>query len=148
MNPPNCLNCDKILPVDDRRPRKFCCRRCAGAASYKRQYPKNTPLVDTLGNRLSSVTVGTIGELKVILDLMNKGYHVYRNVCHSSFCDLAVVIGLKFLRIEVTTGNFSASGKLMYATHNPDRYDHLAVAMKSGEIFYFPDLPKLELSEL
>jgi hypothetical protein len=133
--------CGKKLPTGDKRPRKYCSIKCRHKQEHEKYAETNANMVDQNGKQLSSQKVGTIGEMIVILDLLKKGYHVYRNIVHSSYCDLAIITGEKFLRIEVTVGYVLPSGKLCYPPHKKKRYDHLAVWTKAGSLTYLPELP-------
>jgi hypothetical protein len=138
-----CLFCQKILSGKHLAVKKYCTPKCRQNHINKLIKEKNTTLCDLNGKMLCSNIIGTISEFRVITDLMLKGYHVYRNVCDSHFCDLAIINGRQFLRIEVTTGYFSANGKLVYPAHESSRYDHLAICTRTGDLVYIPEIPDL-----
>jgi len=102
-----CLRCGGEIPEDRLRHHAFYCSpRCAylaRRAEYVKANPK--PVFNT-------ATVGAIAELRVCLDLMNKGYEVFRAVSPASSCDLAILKDRNLLRVEVRTGRKSPTGKI------------------------------------
>lgn len=139
-----CLYCQKILAGKHLSVKKYCTPKCRNKHMDKLIKEKNGLLCDLNGKLLSTNIVGAIGEFLVITDLMKKGYHVYRNVCHSNYCDLAIINGPQFLRIEVTTGHYTAMGKLVFPAHkHHKRYDHMAICIKPGGLVYIPEIPDL-----
>lgn len=89
-----------------------------------------------LKNNQSGKT-GTLSEYKVALDLMKRGYDLFKPVTMNYSCDLLALKNDKFSRIEVTTGHKTALGKVSYSKHNPDNYDVLVVVV-GEELFYIP----------
>jgi hypothetical protein len=143
-NVKQCVRCGKKIEGKHASLKKFCTRQCSIKDMNEKYNAQNPPILTLSGKCLDSQQVGTIGELVVIIDLMKKGYHVYRNIVHSSYCDLAVVNGKTLLRVEVKTGFYSPTGLLCYPScDKKDRYDHLAVWTKSGGLVYIPELPDL-----
>jgi hypothetical protein len=139
-----CQGCENILPTGDLRIRKFCSQKCRRNQEREKYKKSNPPLKDISGNKMDSLKVGTLGEISVMLDLIKKGYNVYRNVAYSGYCDLAIMHEKIMLRIEVKTGFYSAYGKLCYPGHkDKSRFDILAVWLKSGEVIYIPELPPI-----
>lgn len=53
---------------------------------------------------LASGTVGAISEILVAIDLMKKGWDVYRGLSPASYCDLIAIKGEATLKLEVRTG--------------------------------------------
>ena len=124
----------------------FCLRACSlawyssnnGALSHKRDIP------------LPSPTVGALNEYRVIVDLLGKGYSVYRSVSPSAKCDLVAFPYLDDktapLRIEVKTSyrRINASGgKVYHASFSPGQeafFDTLAMVLPDI-IVYEPPLP-------
>lgn len=88
---------------------------------------------------LATGTVGAIGELRVCVDLLAKGYEVFRAVSPSCSCDLLVLKSGVVTRIEVRTSYRTRSGKVYYPTHNV-RADIIA-AVLGDELSYNPPLP-------
>jgi hypothetical protein len=90
----------------------------------------------------SSSDTGVIYELVVSVDLMRRGYEVFRAVSHASSCDLIVrrLSDGFLLRVEVTTGYRRKNGELGWVRHDESRYDLLAVVVDGALIFYMPPL--------
>ncbi len=92
--------------------------------------------------KLNPSTTGAYHELKVSLDLISKGYEVFRALSPSCSCDLIALKNGKSLRVEVTTGAFQAlrqGNTLYWAKHDPKKYDLLVVVADSN-IYYMPEL--------
>ncbi len=92
---------------------------------------------------LATGTTGAISELKVCIDLLTKGYEVFRSVSPCCSCDVAVLRDGKLLRVEVTTGYMNP--KTQHVIHcgkkaTSPKYDILAVVVREG-IIYTPELP-------
>lgn len=85
--------------------------------------------------------------MRVCLDLMLKGYEVYRAAFSGMTCDLYVCGKSTWLypgsipqRVEVMSGNYSPNGTLVYPPKkNPDNYDIAAVVV-GDVIVYIPEL--------
>jgi hypothetical protein len=88
---------------------------------------------------LSSGTTGAIHEYLVTVDLLKKGYHVFRATSPSCECDLAILKDKVLSRVEVTTGNRTTTGKLYYPRHPSHLYDILAIVVNSEGIIYVPE---------
>jgi len=132
-----CAGCENMVRkgVGDKRLRfhSYQCRR----NYYMDQFKQNNPT-----NGLPTATVGAVGELKVALDLLTKGYHVFRSVSPSAPCDLLITKNGSMLRVEVKTAYRKPDGKMQTATiKKPYRFDILALAFKDGSIEYRPPLP-------
>jgi hypothetical protein len=106
---------------------------------------------NTSWNGLSSGTVGALQELRVSVDLMIRGYEVFRALSPSCSCDLMVLNGNKMLRIEVRTAYENPqTGHLGFPRSRSEKFgmsltDHYALAL-SDKIVYRPDLPELGAS--
>lgn len=133
-----CLFCQKELPKDAHGSRKYCSYECISAFN-KAKYRGFNPN-DLKGN--SRATTGAISELRVSVDLLSKGYNVFRALSPNGPCDLAVLRDDKLLRIEVRTTYISYTGK-PYKTKNkkddPNNIDHYAWVLPN-EIIYEPEL--------
>jgi hypothetical protein len=132
--------CPKEAQINRGQKSKFCGRICRNA--YRRE---KTGLTSAYPG-LPTGTVGAINELRACVDLMEKGYEVFRAVSSACSCDLAVLKDGQLLRIEVLTAyRITATGKLL-GSHNSKkdfgRQDHFAF-MLPNEIVYEPPLPKL-----
>jgi hypothetical protein len=90
----------------------------------------------------SSGTVGAINELRVSVDLLCKGYAVFRALSPHCPCDLVLLLDHRVFRVEVTTGHRTSNGKLMIPRKDATRYDVLAVVFPDS-IVYSTELPEL-----
>jgi hypothetical protein len=131
-----CMICGKELTEKARK--KFCSRTCR-RVDEKRRYRGVNPV-----SGIPSATVGAMHELIAGIDLLKRGFHVFRSLTPSAPGDLMIMNGdKKTLMVEVTTGTRAVSGKLMYPSHK--KYEHLfdviAVVEKDGNITYIPELP-------
>ncbi len=95
------------------------------------------------GNGLPSGVVGAAHELMVCVDLLKLGWTVFRNVAPNGPADLVIMKGAITIRVEVTTGNRSASGLVMHPPKRAERYrfDVLAIVLHDGTLEYRPALP-------
>ena len=59
---------------------------------------------------LPTATVGAISELRVAIDLFEKGYEVFRALSPTCSCDLAILNDGKLLRVEVKTAYRNTKG--------------------------------------
>ena len=121
-----------------RRRAKYCSDTCREIDARGNYHVANA----TLG--ISPGTVGAMGELLVSVDLMRRGYDVFRALSPNCACDLAVVAAEGLIRIEVRTGYRSRTGSLHYSHNKPGqecRYDIMAVVLHDGTITYLPELP-------
>lgn len=85
-------------------------------------------------------TVGAISEYRVTIDLLSKGYEVFRAMSPACSCDLLVSKNHKTLRVEVTTAKYSSSGKVQYTPHDNENYDIIAAVLPE-KIYYLPYEP-------
>jgi len=88
---------------------------------------------------LTTGTTGTIGELRVVIDLLEKGYDVFRAASTNCWTDLVVAVSEGFKSVEVKTGHRTPSGKLQYPKPK-EKSDVIAVVLPT-EIVYLPPLP-------
>ena len=135
MNTKLCKYCNKPIPRDRRKKTNvlYCSEECR-REHYKREY-------HTLNKspNLPASTVGTISVHRVVVDLLLRGYQVFQEVGLAS-CDLGILKGGRFLRVEVTTGRYIASGSFFAPYHDSARYDILATVLVD-KIVYAPPLP-------
>lgn len=84
-----------------------------------------------------------MSELSVCVDLMAKGYEVFRAESPHCSCDLVVLDGGRPIRIEVKSGYRRKDGEIGVPTSSldPTKYDVLAVV--TDEVTYTPDLTSL-----
>lgn len=141
----HCERCGK--PINPRRGRaaRFCVDKCP--TELVRAQKRRTWLNSSPGVQLDTGKVGAIGELLVSVDLLSKGYVVFRALSSSAPCDLAILRGTKCLRIEVKTGSFKDDGTLNFPKVGTERTDVVAVVvhgMSGHQIRYLPELPPPE----
>lgn len=139
--PHKCIICNEIFKTSVLSKHKTCSKKCR-IQNEKNIYREKNPLNI---NKISNGTIGAIGELKVCVDLMQKGFFVYRAVSPSCQADLAVTFNNQFFRVEVTTGTISQSGKINHPKKIEEkyRYDILAICLKTGGIHYIPELSEI-----
>ena len=101
---------------------KDCCRK---QYITNRQYPLT-----------SSGTTGAIQELRVAVDLMSKGYEVYRAVSPSSSCDLIALLEGEIYTIEVRTAYITKQGRLVYPARNI-RAKNLVLVLSDRILYYW-----------
>ena len=95
---------------------------------------------------ISTSTVGAIQELLVSVDLMEKGYHVFRALSPSCPCDLFALKDGKAFDIEVRTAYRKQDGSFSKNYHrltNPPKYFAWVVREINSEtdtIIYEPSL--------
>ena len=127
-----CKYCDKPFPADAKSNRRFCNKVCASAfakESWRQQNPKSA---------LGTIATGTkaeVNEMRVAIDLLEKGYEVYRAAFQGMPCDLIARQFGVYQRVEVTTGNKSPNGTVAHPKRDAATYDMLAVVV-GNEIIY------------
>lgn len=144
----NCRFCDKPLVGEKRGNRVYCNEDCS-RADLKRKWREQNPKT-----ALAAMKTGTIGEvnaMRVSIDLLTKGYQVFRAAFPAMPFDIVVVEDplLKnsieihpSKRIKVTTGSKTVKGTLVHPVKPEKRadFDVLAVVTTTGDIFYDPEL--------
>jgi len=126
-----CITCAK--PFNTVRPRqaKYCSNRCSAEARFGQINDGTIPCA----------TTGAISELIVSVNLLQKGYEVYRALSPACSCDLAIFRKGTLLQIEVRTGyRNKLNGKI--ETKRRHTADILAIVV-NGDVIYEPDLPIL-----
>ncbi len=129
-----CKNCKK--PFHTRYGKQvFCSQTCRDRHYWKGRNERN----DMIG--MSTHDIGAVQELLVSVDLLKRGFDVFRAISTGCSCDLIIMKKQTFVtrRVEVTTGHTQPNGKICWPAHDPTNYDLLAVVV-NGTIFYTPDL--------
>lgn len=83
---------------------------------------------------------GAINEHRVMLDLMERGYEVYRAINGGAPLDLVAIRGDEIVRVEVTVGvRYEPTGWICVPNSKKDRtrFDVLAIVV-NGQINYDP----------
>jgi len=138
-----CINCEEEIParrVKYAKPNaKYCSPSCQNEY-WKKKYAGQNTL-----SGLSSGTVGAINELRASVDLLRRGYSVFRALSPACPCDLVLLRNGDVFRVEVTTGHNSSNGRLYYPKKDPQLYDILAV-VTSDSIIYFTEHTDLKVA--
>lgn len=130
-----CKECGElIVGVGEGVNKRFCSNTCRLKFTTNRRdgfksFPNVTNYVDK----------GAMTELAVCVDLLAKGYDVYRSVSPSALCDLIAVMGKRTIRIEVKTGKYLDSGSYSHTDTKNNQFDILAVYLPD-RIAYEPPL--------
>jgi predicted nucleic acid-binding Zn ribbon protein len=150
-NPRRCLNCEIPLNIDKfltrTRPPIYCSKRCREShATRFSRYRSIRPgvLLSPGGQELAASTVGEVVKLRIVCDLLEKGYQVFAEVIKSS-CDLIAMDKSGVLkRVECRAGHMGVNGLVRFQTNGSDRgkTDIYAVATPEGIIQYFDEIPK------
>lgn len=131
--------CNQPVPeARQKRHSKFCSRACTLADSRVKWRCNNAPLDIPRG------TTGTVSELLVCVDLLKRGYEVFRSMSPACSCDLAALKDHVLCRIEVKTGFRSATKKNIHYSMNSKQvgqHDVLAIVLVGENIIeYRPTL--------
>ena len=132
----SCHQCGKEITgkwISERR--RFCTLACS-RAFMKNIYKKLNPRA----HNLISGDVGLLHELKVVCDLMVRGYEVFKAMNGGASCDLAILKNGKLIRVEVTTGTRLPGGKIVRPPKNLNQFEVLATVFHDGEIVYEPKI--------
>lgn len=124
----NCKNCKKCF-TSRNKTQIYCSRNCN---SFFNAYEKE----------FCNITTGTIGaiqELRVSIDLLSRGFEVYRALSPSSSSDLIAKKDNQEFSIEVRTGYVSRNGKIIVPTRNM-RSKIFAVVVSKDRIVYSPEI--------
>jgi len=90
---------------------------------------------------LSTGSVGAVSELVACVDLMKKGYDVFRAVSPSCPCDLIIRKGGLTFRVEVRTAQKLLNGKFSYPCTKKDEGRSDIFALVCGDaVMYVPEL--------
>ncbi len=137
-----CSQCGKPIQENPKSPpyitrlktNRYCSYEC-----YKAYY-KNLSNSPYKGK--TSATTGAISELRVSIDLLTKGYDVFRALSPSCPCDLAVLKNSSVLRIEVRTVSSSPKGTIYKVKSKRDDKNNIDVYawVTPNNIIYEPPL--------
>jgi hypothetical protein len=137
-----CEQCHGDIPeARHRRRAKFCSRQCERDRNVYQWQRQNAPDREQRKG-LSTGVVGAISEMQVCADLLAKGYEVFRAVSPSCSCDVMILLDHRAFRVEVRTGYYLRSGKLVYMKDRL-KAEVMAVCTPSG-IIYLPSLDTLK----
>ncbi|OGM10630.1 hypothetical protein A2Z67_00040 [Candidatus Woesebacteria bacterium RBG_13_36_22] len=116
--------------------RAFCSKDCLD--KFEREIlPIGVPIL----RGRNSVLTGSISELLVCVDLLCKGFYVFRSVSPSAPCDLIIIHENKTAKIEVKTTYSKSGGGFIKFEEEMDKskFDILALVYGS-EVHYFPNI--------
>lgn len=130
------IHCARCFQPFERGPKNH--RYCSGDC-YKAHLQELNGVVDV---NLSNGTLGAVKELLVSVDLLSKGFSVFRSVSPASPFDLVAILKDKILKVEVTSGTISTRGRLSYPKHekNREHFNQLAIVLSNKTIIYIPEL--------
>lgn len=96
---------------------------------------------------IPSGTVGAMSELAVSIDLLKKGYAVFRSLSPACFCDVVIIKDEKVLRVEIRTGYEYPNGRVSFPRQMYGKIDVFGIYdRKKDKCFYFnSELEKIEL---
>lgn len=131
----SCPVCSIALsPEKLRRHAKFCSPHCYKEAQRQRYQSLNPSRFGLRPN-----TAGTISELRVVIDLLQKGYQIFRAVDTGAKCDLAIVKNALLKLVEVKSAHYRPDGKVMFGKPVNNEFDYLALCLPD-QIIYQPPL--------
>jgi len=131
-----CAHCGKPMA---RRNKKFCDAACS-RAWHSKKWHENNP--KTAASQLAVGTIGSMNLMRVQLDLVQRGYLVYRATFESQPFELVTMVaGLSMgfgKRVKVTTGHRAPNGALTHRKFDDPTIDVLAVVTPEA-IYYEPE---------
>lgn len=136
-----CKGCQREIPVTRNKIAVYCSNKC-NVDCWKEA---NKAPGFNRGSQVTSTT-GALSEFVVSIDLARKGFEVFRAIDPAASCDLVVLKGGRFYRIEVRSGVRYLTGRIAYATHKlgSHRQDCVAVVLQDDSILYEPPLSDLQ----
>lgn len=136
----NCKLCGKEIPKKRAVHRALYCSDACRQKYLRKLYKIKNPRAQNT----STATKGAISELRVAIDLLYKGYGVFRALSPSCPCDLAILEGDKLIRVEVKTAYYTSNtNNIQYpAPIKSEKYDILALVLHD-RIIYQPTLEEL-----
>jgi hypothetical protein len=128
-----CLNCETEISGN----RNYCDDKCRWEY-HNKNYTKNfTRLHET---KLTNEQIAFLSEMKVVSDLMMKGFDVYKKITKEC-TGLLILNKHNYLQIEVKTG-FIKNNKLKFGKLPKRHHDILAIYLPGEDkIYYSPELP-------
>jgi len=115
------------------------CPVCLREMRIKREMRfKPEPSAQRLKPKIATGTTGAIGELKVAVDLMSKGFGVFRALSPNASCDLLVIKDGKQFDIEVRTAYKNPVTGRVHTNRKGVRARYMALVTEK-EIVYEPE---------
>lgn len=134
-----CEGCGGEIPEErQRRGALYCSDNCRREL-FKKLYKTGNPRPQNT----STGTTGVVSELRVAIDLLYRGYNVFRALSPNGPCDLAILKEDKLLKVEVKTAYYSPHGGSIHMPKPRTKdYDVLASVLHD-KIIYEPSLDGL-----
>lgn len=133
----NCALCGNTIPVNRGKGNRERIKYCSAACLVKATRNGNVSLSEQWGVNASGV--GAITELITSIDLMKRGYDVFKALSMGT-CDLVAIKNGKCIRIEVKSGYTNINGKLNHTKVRSEyTFDVLAIVAEE-KVVYRPDL--------
>lgn len=130
-----CENCKTKFEKTQNSRKRFCTIKC-NKEYYKKLYAKLNPTP-----KCQPTTLGNVQEMRVIIDLLIRGFHVFRSCSHYAPFDIIMVNEGKFRVVEVVTGYYSGSGNINHGKKKlKKKWDYLAIVTRDGDILYEPEM--------
>ena len=134
-----CKICGDMFPACLNKPNIYCSRICRAEGNRRRVKEKNgIPTYEKNGITLSKSTKGALAEMRVTVDLIEKGYEVFRAVSPATSCDFVICKNNTTLRLEVKSRGLSSGGNIYKPP--PHKADVIAILYQDEIIKYTPDL--------
>jgi PD-(D/E)XK endonuclease/Protein of unknown function (DUF2442) len=129
-----CWECGKDIDPRERG-RRFCSsdhRRTFNGRRFGRRLEKSE-----IGREKGKI--GSINELRVVIDLFQKGYDVFRAANPTALDDLWIKRDDRLLRVQIKTGHLQEKNIIFSGRRRPEWHcDVLAIPLDNGEIQYDP----------
>jgi len=129
-----CVICGKIVS----HPCAITCSEECRKIHQKKYAPKSE-----FKGKLPSGTVGAIQEMRIAIDFLSNGYYAFRSLTPNSPFDIVAFKDKKILKVEVTTGYVSKTGKIQHPKSAGHKGDVLAIVLNTKKIVYIPELKNL-----
>ena len=128
-----CVVCNKQF-AKYRKDHRFCSRECK-QVEVRRRAPRRHLAGEA---KVPTGTAGAISELLIATDLLSKGYHVFRSLSPSCFCDLVAYKGAEHHFVEVRSGFLGSSGALTFnkVLHGPATLFGVVVRNDGNRVVY------------
>jgi hypothetical protein len=127
-----CINCGGFI-IEPKTNKVYCSDACGAEYRNNNFYTAN----QRLPIKIKSATTGAAHELVVCVDLMKRGWHVFRAQSPSCPCDLIAMNDNQLLRIEVTTGTIVKHGIAFPKKKDSYIFDFIAVVTHNHDIHWF-----------
>ena len=92
---------------------------------------------------ISTASVGAIAEMAICVEMLSRGYSVFRSVSASGFCDVVAIKGDERMLLEVRTGYEDFGGKIQFPRTLHDkiaRPTHYAVYVPRTKNIFFEEI--------